>query len=400
MIIVGLNSGTSRDGISATIFETLKLLPTAKIKLILHQDHPYPKWALEKLAEMEREPAFEKVARANFFLGEVFADAALKLIAASRVKKNRISLLASHGQSIGHFPELKKIGRYQIRATLQIAEPSVIAARTGITTVSDFRPADISAGGEGAPVLAYSEYLLFASRKRSRMVINLGGIVNFSLLPKGRGPEKVHATDAGPCNLLIDGLAARVSAGKLKYDPNGRIALSGKPREKWVRAFLNHNFFSRPAPKTSGREEFGGQWIEHILSGMKFQLRHDGPDLLRSGVVAVAEMIAQCYISNYPRFRFDEIIASGGGAKNQALCYELQRALGKKLILSSALGIPLQAKEPIGFGLLGELCLRGMSGNLPFATGAKSRVVLGKIVPGQNWKQVLKQVKINGERHK
>jgi len=397
MIIVGLNSGTSRDGISATIFETTRLLPTASIRLILHQDTPYPRWALRKLLELEKKPDFEKVARANFFLGEVFADAALKLISKSRVKKDRISLVASHGQTIGHFPELKKIGRYRIRATLQLAESSVIAARTGITTVSDFRPADISAGGEGAPVLAYSEYLLFASRKQNRMVINLGGIANFSLLPRLSGPEKVHATDAGPCNLLLDGLASRVSGGKMRFDPWGKIALSGRPRPEWVRAFLDHNFFAKPAPKTSGREEFGGRWLEHILAGIKFNPRKDGPDLLRSGAAAVAEMIAGCCAQNYPRFRCDEIIVSGGGARNLALLHELQQVLGRKIILSSALGIPLQAKEPIGFGLLGELCLRGMSGNLPFATGAKSRAVLGKIVPGRNFRQVLGRLKIEAK---
>jgi len=393
MIILGLNSGTSRDGVSAAIFETLSLLPKAKVRLILHRDYPYPAWAQRQLDGLEQSVALPDLAYANFMLGELFAEAALKLIRESGVKRTSIHLIASHGQTVGHFPKRKKIGGFNLRATLQIGEPSVIALRTGVTTVSDFRPADVSAGGQGAPVLAYPEWLLFASQTAGRMALNLGGIANFSLLPKAQGPEQVRATDAGPCNLLLDGLAARVSKGRQKFDQGGRIALSGRPQVKWVKAFLRHEFFSRPAPKTCGREEFGPKWIDGLLRRIRFSPGAGPADLMRSAACAVAQMVAQCLAQNYPA-AVDEVVVSGGGAKNRALVLELEKSLGKKIILSDKLGVPVQGKEPIGFGLLGELCLRGVKGNLPGATGAESRVVLGKITPGENWRELPAIIKI------
>jgi len=393
MIILGLNSGTSRDGVSGALFETRELLPSAQIRLILSREYPYPRQALELLDELGKNPGLEKLARANFFIGELFASAALKLIKESRVKKNSIDIIASHGQTVGHFPEAKKMGRYQVRASLQIGEPAMIAHRTGITTVADFRPAEIAAGGQGAPVLVYPEYLLFASGKKNRMVINLGGIANFSLIPKSRGPEKVWATDAGPCNLLLDELIRLSSRGALKFDPGGEIALKGRARQEWSRAFLRHKFFSRPPPKTGGREDFNREWMGKILSRLNFRFGKDGPDLVRSGARAVAEMIAQCYSKKPKDFALDEVIVSGGGAKNKALLLEIEQALGRKPALSEVFGIPLQAKEPIGFGLLGELCIRGLIGNRSLSTGGGRDAILGKICPGKNWRLVLKKIK-------
>jgi anhydro-N-acetylmuramic acid kinase len=392
MIILGLNSGTSQDGVSAAIFETLRLSPSAKIKLLFQKEFAYPDPVLKELSGLYKKPSLERLARAHFYLGEVFAGAALKAIRQSRVKSGAVDLVASHGQTIGHFPELKKIGGRKTRATLQIGEPAVIAQRTGITTVGDFRPGDIGAGGQGAPVLAYPECLLFGSGQKNRMALNLGGIANFSLIPKGADPEQVRATDAGPCNLLLDGLAMRVSKGKLKCDHNGKIALSGRPRKEWVEKFLKHKFFKQSAPKTSGREDFNEEWLDGLLKVMKVKVGRDGPDLLRSGVFAVARIIGQCCAENYDDFAIDEIIVSGGGAHNRALIFEIEQAMWKRVTLSTELGIPLQAKEPIGFGILAELCLSGLSGNLAQTTGAKTRAVLGKIVPGKNWRTLLKKV--------
>jgi len=398
MIIMGLNSGTSQDGVSAAVFETLRLTPSAKIKLIFYKEYPYPDSVLRELSGIYKKQSLEKLARAHFFLGEVFAGAALKAIRQSKMKAGALDLIASHGQTIGHFPELKKIGGRKIRATLQIGEPAVIAQRTGITTVGDFRPGDIGAGGQGAPVLAYPECLLFGSLNKNRMVINLGGVANFSLIPKGADPEQVNAADAGPCNLLLDGLASRISKGKLKCDFHGKIALSGRPRKEWVEKILKHKFFKKPAPRTTGREDFNENWMDGLLEGLKIKLDRDGPDLLRSGAYAVARMIAQCYAENYRNFEIDEIIVSGGGANNRALIFEIEQAMWKRAIMSQELGIPLQAKEPIGFGMLAELCLAGASANLVQATGARIPAVLGKIIPGKNWRALLKKLSRMTER--
>jgi len=392
MIIMGLNSGTSQDGVSVAVFETLRLTPFAKVRLLFHKEYPYPDSVLQELSGLNKKQSLEKLARAHFFLGEVFAGAALKAIRQSKLKAGALDLIASHGQTIGHFPELGKIGGRKIRATLQIGEPAVIAQRTGITTVGDFRSGDISAGGQGAPVLAYPECLLFGSHNKNRMVINLGGVANFSLIPKGADPDKVQATDAGPCNLLLDGLAMRISKGKLKCDFHGKIALAGRPKKEWVEKILKHKFFKKPAPKTTGREDFNEFWMDGLLKGLKIKPDRDGPDLLRSGAYAVAHVIAQCYAENYRNFEIDEIIVSGGGANNRALIFEIEQAMWKKATMSQELGIPLQAKEPIGFGMLAELCLAGASANLVQATGARSPAVLGKIVPGNNWRPLLKKL--------
>ena len=394
MMILGLNSGTSMDGISAALFKTTWNFPLVKIKLICSREYGYPAWVKEMLREIEEKGTLEKISRTDFLLGEIFAEAALRLLKESRTKLEAVDLIASHGQTIGHFPRSIKIGGRNVRATAQIGEANVIAQRTGITSVGDFRPADIAAGGEGAPVLAYPEYLLFASKTKNRMVLNLGGIANFSLMTAGRCPESVLATDAGPCNLLLDGLVKILTKGRVAYDRDGKMALKGRAREEWSHKFMQHKFFTRPAPKTAGREDFNEKWIKNMLSKIAFKPERNSEDVLRSAVNAVARIICWCYLQNFPRFELEEIIVSGGGANNRALLLEIEQVMGMKPVLSPALGIPLQAKEPVGFGLLGELCLRGLAGNLPHATGAKESAILGKICPGRNWRALWKEIKL------
>jgi len=399
MMILGLNSGTSRDGVSGVIFQTGRLKAPARIKLFAHSEYPYPAWLLRELLRVEAKPDLESVSRLNFVLGEFFAESALRLMRENKFQAGQIDLIGSHGQTIGHFPQKKRIGKYQIRATIQAAELSVIANRTGITTIGDFRPGEIAAGGEGAPVLTYPEYLLFFSKEKNRMALNLGGIANYSLIPKSGKVQEIRASDCGPCNLLLDGLSQIISGGRQKFDRNGRMALRGRPREKWVRAFLRHRFFKRPAPKSSGREEFSQAWLKGVLQGLRFNAIQEGADLLRSAVCAVAEMVGECYFDNEPEFGLEEIIVSGGGANHQALILELSRSLGRKVMVSDDLGVPAKAKEPIGFGILAELCLYGQSGGPAFSRGAKGQAVLGKIVPGENWNRLSRGLgKEKGER--
>jgi len=397
MIILGLNSGTSRDSVSAVIFETGQFKAPMKIQLYAHSDYAYPAWLEKELVKLEHQPSLEHIARMNFLLGEFFAQCALRLIKESGISSEKIDLIASHGQTIGHFPALKKIHGYSNRASLQIAEPCVIALRTGITTIGDFRSADIAGYGQGAPVLTYPEYLLFFSPEKNRMALNLGGIANFSLIPKTGQLGKIRASDCGPCNMLLDGLSRAISRGRLKFDPQGRMALRGEPREKWIRAWLKHPFFKKPAPKTTGRDEFDASWLKGILRGQRIKSQKERADLLRSGVCAVAEMVAQCYFDNYGDFGMEEVIVSGGGSKNQALILELTRRLGRNLILSDAIGVPALAKEPIGFGILAQLCVLGKAGNIPSATGAKAGAVLGKICPGKNWRRLIQGLGLKKE---
>jgi len=389
-LILGLNSGTSMDGVGGVIFNAIRLSPEAEIKIFGQGQYEYPRWLLREIKEVEEKPGLESLARLNFILGEFFAECANKLIKDSGIPREKIFLIGSHGQTIGHFPEVKRIGRYKIRATLQIGEPTVIAQRTGITTVSDFRPADIAGGGEGAPILGYIEYLLFQSCLKNRMVLNLGGIANFSLIPRKGLAVKIRATDCGPCNILLDGLMGFLSRGEKRFDDGGKLALKGLRREEWVKVFLRHSFFKKPAPKSTGRDDFNDEWLKRVLSKVKIDSGGGKMDLLRSGVCAVAEMVARCYFDNYRDFVLDEVVVSGGGGRNLALLEELRRNLGKGLVLSDELGIPCLSKEPIGFGILALLCIYGKVADISsrnYIGSAKrgDKMVLGKIIPGRNW---------------
>ena len=390
MIILGLNSGTSKDGISAVLFESIRLFPRAKINLLAHKEFPYPKAVLKELKEIEDKVELENLARLNFLLGEVFAEKAIELMKSSQIDPQKVDLIASHGQTIAHFPKPKKIGKYKIRASIQLAEPAVIAHRTGVTTVGDFRPGDLASGGEGAPVLAFSEYLLFASSQKTRLSLNLGGIANFTFIPKGAGFEQCRAMDACACNVFLDRLFCFLTGSKSRYDRDGKTALKGRAKREWVEIFLKH-LEKKAGAQSLCATVFDQRWLKALLKKLNHQLPKDVPDILRSAVKAVAEMIYLTYSANF-KINPDEIIVSGGGAKNLALIKELGEVFGAKILLCSELGIPLQAKEPIGFGILAELCLKGIQVNLCHITGAHSPAVLGKIIPGKNWQRLVKKL--------
>jgi len=392
MIILGLNSGTSRDGISGVIFDLRTVFPHPVFNLLWHQEFPYPKSVLNFFSQLEKNPALEILSRADFFLGEVFAETSQKIIKKSGLSPNKIDLIASHGQTIAHFPKPKKIGKYNISATVQLGELSVIAQRTGITTVGNFRAGDIAGGGEGAPILAYSEFLLFGSKNKSRMILNLGGIANFTLIPKRAKPEQIRAMDAGVCNIFLDQLIQILTEDKLRFDRNGKIAQKGKVRPGWKEHLLKHLLFRPGRSKSLCARHYQREWIKKVLSPLKISGERKRADLLRSGVRAVAEMIYLTYSANFKNNPIDELVISGGGAKNQALILEIKEVFKKKVILSSELGIPLQAKEPIGFGILAMLCLLGKEVDLRSITGARALSILGQIAPGKNWGKLLKKL--------
>jgi len=392
MIILGLNSGTSRDGISGVIFRLVGLFPRARVKVIFNREFPYPQKVLELIEQVEKKPDLESISRLHFLLGEIFAKTALKLIDCCGLSPGKIDLIASHGQTLAHFPERKKLAGYKISASFQLGEPSVIAQRTGITTVGNFRAGDIAGGGEGAPILAYSEFLLFGSGNKSRMILNLGGIANFTLISKRAKPEQIRAMDAGVCNIFLDQLVQILTEDKLRFDRNGKIAQKGKVRPKWKEHFLKHLLFRPGKSRSLCARHYQREWIKKVLSPLKISGERARADLLRSGVRAVAEMIYLTYSANFKNNLIDELVISGGGAKNQALILEIKEVFKKKVILSSELGIPLQAKEPIGFGILAQLCLQAKEVDLSSITGAKFPSVLGQIAPGKNWKKLLKKL--------
>jgi len=316
----------------------------------------------------------------NVVLGEVFADALLRVCKRSGVRPGSIDLVGSHGQTVYHIPGGRCRGKRRVRSTLQIGEPCVIAERTGITTVADFRPRDVAAGGQGAPLVPYVDYLLFADKRTSRAVQNIGGIANVTYLPAGGGAEDVIAFDTGPGNMMIDRVAQRATRGKSHYDAGGRVAARGTVNEALLAELMRHPYLGRRPPKSTGREIFGTPFADAVYD--RARARRTAPqDILATVTAFTAESIAAAYRRHLPG-SVDEVILCGGGARNRTLVRRLQRLLAPATVRrTDDFGLDADAKEAVSFAILAYETLRGRPGNLPAATGASRPVILGKIVP-------------------
>jgi len=377
--VVGLMSGTSADGVDAAIVDITR----AGVETLAFQTFPYPPKLRAALLDLCR-PETARAADAchyNFALGEVFASAVLRLARKAAVAVESIDLIGSHGQTICHVPRGRRFGRRKIRSTLQIAEPSVIAERTGITTVADFRPRDIAAGGEGAPLVAYADWRLFRHEKLARALQNIGGIANVTYLPARCTPAQIVAFDTGPGNVIVDRMAHLASGGRLRCDRGGRLARRGAVSRPLLAEWMSRAYFRRRPPKTTGREEFGRPAADRMYRqalGKGLEPR----DALATATALTAESIAQAYRRFLPG-TVDEVIVSGGGARNRTLMAMLaDRLAPARVMTSDEFGLDADAKEAVAFAVLAAETIRGRPGNVPAATGARRAVVLGKIVPG------------------
>jgi anhydro-N-acetylmuramic acid kinase len=318
----------------------------------------------------------------NFAIGEVFADAVLKLCRKSRISINSIDLIGSHGQTIYHNPKGTRFGKLLLRSTLQIGEPCIIARRTGKTVVADFRPADIAAGGQGAPLVPYADYLLFSHKKKNRIVQNIGGIANLTWLKARADIKDVLAFDTGPGNMIIDHIANLITKGRYRYDVDGKIAAKGKVNARLLEKLMQHKFLKRRPPKSTGREEFGAAFSNRLYNtAAKAGLKP--ADILATVTAFTARSIIAAYRRFLPLLP-DEVILCGGGAKNKTLVKMLKEQIKPaKVLLTDDFGINTDAKEAISFAILAGQTIRGIPNNVPSATGAKTSVVLGKIIPGK-----------------
>jgi anhydro-N-acetylmuramic acid kinase len=336
--------------------------------------------AISKLVNGQEQSAGE-ICHLNFVIGEVFADAGLRLCKKSGIDINSIDLIGSHGQTIYHNPAGRRFGKKLLRSTLQIGEPAVIAGRTGRMVIADFRPADIAAGGQGAPLVSYADYILFSDKKKNRIIQNIGGIANLTWLKAAGRLEDVIAFDTGPGNMIIDHIACLISNGKSRYDVDGRIAAKGDVNKPLLKKLMQHKFLKRRPPKTTGREEFGAVFSNIIFhnaaqAGMKAE------DILATATAFTAESIISAYKRFLPDLP-DEVILCGGGARNKTLVRMLRDGIYKsKILTTDDFGINADAKEAISFAILAAQTIRGIPNNVPSATGAKKPVVLGKIVQG------------------
>jgi anhydro-N-acetylmuramic acid kinase len=387
VLVIGLSSGTSVDGIDAALVEIEGRGSRVRIKLIAYRTVPYPLGVRERVLAIQSPSGqpVEELSRLNAYLGELFSAAARRIAIAGRVPLGRVALIGSHGQTIAHQPVPAREGKFRVSSTLQIGEPSIIAERTGVTTVADFRPRDMAAGGQGAPVAPIIHHRCFAKPGRNHLIVNLGGISNVTWLPGNRRADDsrgVLAFDTGPGNMLIDALMERMTRGREAMDRHGRMAASGVVDERLLARLLRHPFLRRRPPKTTGRETFGRELAMELLRDAK-RGRLAPQDLMATATAFTARSLANAYDRFLrPRGVLHRVIVGGGGVYNRTLMAELRRAFGSTPVDSmSDHGVNPKAIEAMAFALLAYLAAHGEPNNVPSATGAKRAVVMGKIIP-------------------
>jgi len=369
---IGLMSGTSADGIDAALVEIEGNGEGTSFRLIEFITHPFPADIQERIFRLFAPSVcpVEEICEMNFLIGDAFAEAALNVVSKAGMKPEDVDIIGSHGQTICHLPDRHP------RSTLQIGEPSVIADRTGILTVADFRVADVAAGGHGAPLVPYVDFLLLKSEK-SRAIQNIGGIGNVTFLPANCSLEGIIGFDTGPGNMVIDELVRILTKGEKNFDRNGEMASRGSIDKQLLQKLLSHPFIHRPPPKTTGREDFGASFARRLIgSGIE-----DG-DLIATVTMFTSESIYLNYMKFImPEHDISEIIISGGGLYNHALMGFLRERFYPIPVRGiDDFGIRSDAKEAIAFAILANEAIHGNTGNVPNVTGAERYKVLGKIV--------------------
>jgi anhydro-N-acetylmuramic acid kinase len=382
MFVLGMMSGTSADGIDVALTRISGAPPHLNAKLLGHTSVKFPPPLRNEILRVaEQQPiTAAALSQLNFRLGQHLADAALVACREFRVSPKRISLIGSHGQTIFHQGKPANFLGRPIASTLQIGELAIIAARTGVIVIGDFRPADIALGGQGAPLVPYADYLLYRQPKLGRVSLNLGGIANITVLPRACKPQQVFAFDTGPANMLIDALVAHFTHGRRRFDENARLASQGRSLPALLDDLLGDPYLKLAPPKSTGREYYGHAYLKRILElGRRHRAKPN--DLIRAATIFTALSVVDA-LNRFvlPKTRIHQLIVSGGGAHNPLILAQLSAALpGIEVLLSSCLGVPEDAKEAFAFALLAYETFHQRPASLPSATGARGAAVLGKI---------------------
>jgi len=386
MRVLGMMSGTSADGIDVALARISGAPPAIAAKFEGHYHVRFPAPVREAILRLANgaPTSTAEISQLNFLLGEEFARAAIAACKNWRVPLRQISLIGSHGQTIFHQGVAAGFLGRRMASTLQIGEPSIIAGRTGVATIGDFRPADMAAGGQGAPLVPFVDYLLYRHPRIGRVALNIGGIANLTVIPAGARPGQLFAFDIGPGNMVIDALVENATRGRAHYDRDARLAIRGKLLPALLSTLLRERYLRKRPPKTAGREQFGRAYGEKILAWGK-RHRASTEDLVRTATVFTSLSIADALRRFVlPRARVDELIVAGGGARNPLLMAQLAAALPEiEIVPASKFGIPAEAKEAFAFAVLAYEAYHGRANNLPSATGARHPAVMGKLVRGR-----------------
>lgn len=385
MKVVGLMSGTSADGVDAALVSIDRRKAGIHVEMVAFHSLPYPRSLQQRILSASVSGTVSDVCHLNALLGEWFADAASGVIRSAELTSKDIDLIGSHGQTVHHLPAgIKDTGVGSIRSTLQIGEPAVIAERTGITTVANFRPRDIAAGGQGAPLTPGVHALLFRHHRRSRLIVNLGGISNVTYLPRGSGTDGIAAFDTGPANMVLDGIMFRKTNGRSTMDRDGRLAVRGQVDSRLLAKLLAHPYLSQPPPKSTGREAFGAKMLDDLLGWQQARLL-SVEDLLATCSRWTAEAVGTA--RRWIRGGIDEVIVGGGGVRNHAIMEQLTTAFAPVPVTTfESHGWDSKALESVAFAVLAYQTVMEQSGNVPSVTGAAFPRLLGCIVPsGPGW---------------
>lgn len=381
MVVAGIMSGTSADGIDVAVVRILPAKQRVKLTLLAHEGFPYPA-ALRSaiLAAMNAASiSTAELARLNWRLGLEYTNAVRKTVAKHSVK---IDLIGCHGQTLYHQARTKRYAGRNFACTWQLGEPAVIAHALHVPVVSNFRPADMVVGGQGAPLVSLLDYALFADAKRGRVLQNIGGIANLTAIPAGSGADALIAFDTGPGNMVMDALVQKLF--DKPYDRNGAISARGKVISAVLDAELRHRYYRLAPPRAAGREEFGREYAARFLAACKKHSKNP-----EDAVTTATALTAESIVRSYARFvapamnsKPVDYIVSGGGARNRTLMAMLRNRLeplGCELAATDSFGLPAEAKEAAAFALLAWQTWHRLPGNVPAATGAARPVILGQV---------------------
>lgn len=379
-LVVGLMSGTSADGIDACLVKIDNIKKNLRVKTLGCKTYKFPQKLQQKIIQIS-DPSYQdldEVLRLNMVLGEYFARAVFSVSKALSYEMSDIDLIGSHGQTVRHLPDCKKRFGKKVRATLQIGEPSVIASKTGIVTVGDFRQGDIARGGEGAPLTPYVHHLLFGDKRISRMVINIGGIANVTVLPRQGKVDEIFAFDTGPGNMIVDDLAKKLF--NRNFDKNGKIASTGKVNADLLSRLKKNKYFSKRPPKSCGRENFGEEFVGNILVQSKKSKVKPEDIITTSSELSVWSILHAYEKFVKPKVKLNQVLLSGGGVHNKYFLKRLKLLFDPIKVKSvRELGVDPDFLEAISFAILAYQTIEQKPASFKKTTGAKKPGVLGKI---------------------
>jgi len=390
MIVAGVMSGTSADGINVALVKIREpnekarsasgrrrpLHTVPRYTLLGHSEFPYPASVRRTILQLMNagSASVADLARLNFLLGELYAEAVART---ARAHRARVDLVGCHGQTLYHQGVATPFLGRRVAVTWQTGEGAVIAARLGVPVVSDFRPADMAAGGKGAPLVPFFDYLFYRDAYVGRIAQNIGGIANLTAIPARAAPRQLVAFDTGPGNMVIDAVTEKLFGRR--YDRDGRIAASGRVLDGIVSQLMRAAFFRQKPPRTAGREEFGREYVARFLRICQGAAK---ADVVATATALTSHSIADAVERFLPRGRHQEMVASGGGTRNATLMAMLRNelsALGIRSRFTDEFGVPSEAKEAMAFAVLAYETWNRRTSNVPSATGAKRAAVLGKI---------------------